>query len=161
MKFSNILFVALCCLQQLIFAQDPIYQPEREKTHNLVHTKLNVDFNFAAKTMNGEAWITAKPHFYSSKTITLDAKAMVIHEVKMNQKPLTFSYDDNLKLNIQLPKTFQKDEEFTIYIKYTAQPEKVYQKGSSAITDAKGLYFINPDGLNKTKPKKIGTQGET
>jgi aminopeptidase N len=79
----------------------------------------------------------------------------------MNQKPLSFSYDDNLKLIIQLPKIYQKDEEFTIYIKYTAQPEKVYQKGSSAITDAKGLYFINPDGLNKTKPKQIWTQGET
>jgi aminopeptidase N len=111
--------------------------------------------------MNGEAWITAKPHFYSSKSITFDAKAMLIHEVKMNEKPLTFSYDNNLKLTIQLPKTYQKDEEFTIYIKYTAQPEKVYQKGSAAITDAKGLYFINTDGLNKTKPKQIWTQGET
>ncbi|WP_445747282.1 M1 family aminopeptidase [Polaribacter sp.] len=161
MKFSNILFAALFFIQQFLIAQDPTYQPEREKTHNLVHTKLNVDFNFAAKTMNGEAWITAKPHFYSSKTITLDAKAMLIHEVKMNQKPVSFSYDDNLKLTIQLPKTYQKDEEFTVYIKYTAQPEKVYQKGSNAITDAKGLYFINPDGLNKTKPKQIWTQGET
>ena len=161
MKFSNILFAALLCVQQFLSAQNPTYQPEREKIHNLVHTKLNVDFNFAAKTMNGEAWITAKPHFYSSKSITLDAKAMLIHEVKMNQKPLPFSYDDNLKLTIQLPKTYQKDEEFTLYIKYTAQPEKVYQKGSNAITDAKGLYFINPDGLNKTKPKQIWTQGET
>lgn len=161
MKFSNILCVALCCLQQLIFAQDPTYHPEREKVHNLVHTKLDVDFNFAAKTMNGEAWITAKPHFYSSKSITLDAKAMLIHEVKMNQKPLTFTYEDQLKLTIQLPKTYQKDEEFTVYIKYTAQPEKVYQKGSAAITDAKGLYFINADGLNKDKPTQIWTQGET
>ena len=161
MKFSNILFAALLCLQQFTSAQNPTYQPEREKIHNLVHTKLNVDFNFAAKTMNGEAWITAKPHFYSSKSITLDAKAMLIHEVQINQKPLSFSYDDNLKLTIQLPKTYQKDEEFTLYIKYTAQPEKVYQKGSNAITDAKGLYFINPDGLNKTKPKQIWTQGET
>ncbi|PQJ74282.1 M1 family metallopeptidase [Polaribacter gangjinensis] len=161
MKFSNLFFAALLCVQQFLSAQNPTYQPEREKIYNLVHTKLNVDFNFAAKTMNGEAWITAKPHFYSSKSITLDAKAMLIHEVKMNQKPLPFSYDDNLKLTIQLPKTYQKDEEFTLYIKYTAQPEKVYQKGSSAITDAKGLYFINPDGLNKNKPKQIWTQGET
>jgi aminopeptidase N len=161
MKFPKMIFVVLLFVQQLIIAQTDTYQPEREKTHNLVHTKLAVDFNFTAKTMNGEAWITAKPHFYSSKSITFDAKAMLIHEVKMNEKPLTFSYDNNLKLTIQLPKTYQKDEEFTIYIKYTAQPEKVYQKGSAAITDAKGLYFINTDGLNKTKPKQIWTQGET
>jgi aminopeptidase N len=161
MKFPKMIFVVLLFVQQLIIAQTDTFQPEREKTHNLVHTKLAVDFNFIAKTMNGEAWITAKPHFYSSKSITFDAKAMLIHEVKMNEKPLTFSYDNNLKLTIQLPKTYQKDEEFTIYIKYTAQPEKVYQKGSAAITDAKGLYFINTDGLNKTKPKQIWTQGET
>ena len=64
-------------------------------------------------------------------------------------------------MTIQLPKIYQKEEEFTLYIKYTAQPEKVYQKGSNAITDAKGLYFINPDGLIKSKPKQIWTQGET
>lgn len=161
MKFPNILFAFILFIQQLIIAQNPIYQAEREKTHNLVHTKLSVDFDFATKTMNGEAWITAKPHFYSTNSITLDAKAMLIHEVKMNQKPVSFSYDDNLKLTISLPKTYQKNEEFTIYIKYTAQPEKVHQKGSTAITDAKGLYFINADGLNKNKPTQIWTQGET
>jgi aminopeptidase N len=34
-------------------------------------------------------------------------------------------------------------------------------KGSAAINDAKGLYFINPDGTEKDKPTKIWTQGET
>ena len=34
-------------------------------------------------------------------------------------------------------------------------------KGSAAITDAKGLYFINPTGEEKDKPTQIWTQGET
>ncbi|MFM9481371.1 hypothetical protein, partial [Streptomyces scabiei] len=34
-------------------------------------------------------------------------------------------------------------------------------KGSAAITDAKGLYFINPKGEEKDKPTQIWTQGET
>ncbi len=51
-----------------------------------MHTKLKVDFNFDNKTMNGEAWVTAKPHFYSTNKIALDAKAMLIHEVSMNNK---------------------------------------------------------------------------
>src|SRR5690606_2136829 len=33
--------------------------------------------------------------------------------------------------------------------------------GSAAITDAKGLYFINPKGEDKDKPIQVWTQGET
>ena len=136
------------------------YKPERDKIHDLVHTKLKVDFNFDKKELNGEAWVTAKPHFYATSHFSLDAKAMIIHQVSFNNKILEYSYDD-YKINIDLPKEFLKGEEFTIYIKYTARPEKVAQKGSAAITSAKGLYFINADGYDKNKPTQIWTQGET
>src|SRR5690606_9980415 len=52
-------------------------------------------------------------------------------------------------------------EEYTIYIKYTARPNEVKQEGSAAITDAKGLYFINAQGKDPDKPTQIWTQGET
>ena len=136
------------------------YKPERDKIHDLVHTKLKVDFNFNKKELNGEAWVTAKSHFYATDHFSLDAKAMIIHQVSFNNEILEYSYDD-YKINIDLPKEFRKGEEFTIYIKYTARPEKVAQKGSAAITSAKGLYFINADGYDKNKPTQIWTQGET
>jgi aminopeptidase N len=136
------------------------YRPERDKIHDLVHTKLKVDFNFDHKELNGEAWITVKPHFYATQTLLLDAKAMLIHEVSLNDRILDYDYDD-LIINIGLPKDYVKDEEFTVYIKYTARPEKVLQRGSAAITGAKGLYFINADGFDKHKPTQIWTQGET
>ena len=161
MKYQKIIVFCFVLISLLSEAQSKVYQPEREKIHDLVHTKLNVDFNFDNKTMNGEAWITAKPHFYSTNFITLDAKAMLIHQVSMNNSALKYTYEDGLNLIISLPKTYQRDEEFTIYIKYTAQPEKVYQKGSTSITSAKGLYFINADGSEKNKPTQIWTQGET
>jgi aminopeptidase N len=161
MKFQKSLLIIILLMSFLINAQQSSYKPEREKTHNLVHTKLKVDFNFAQKTMNGEAWITAKPHFYSTNSLTLDAKAMIIHKVSINEILIPFSYDNSEFLRIQLPKSYQKNEEFTVYISYTSQPEKVYQKGSTAITDAKGLYFINANGLDKNKPTQIWTQGET
>jgi len=142
------------------FSQSSIYQGERDKVFNLVHTKLKVDFNFDQKTMNGEAWITAKPHFYDSKEFVLDAKAMLIKKVELNGEKLDYTYND-YQLTIALPKIYKKDEEFTIYINYIARPEKVKQQGSAAITDAKGLYFINADGSDKTKPTQIWTQGET
>ena len=161
MKYQKIVVFCFVLISLLSEAQSKVYQSEREKIHDLVHTKLNVDFNFDNKTMNGEAWITAKPHFYSTNFITLDAKAMLIHQVSMNNTALKYTYEDGLNLIISLPRTYNRDEEFTVYIKYTAQPEKVYQNGSAAITSAKGLYFINADGLEKNKPTQIWTQGET
>ncbi len=160
MKYQKIVVVFFMLIGLISIAQNASYRPEKEKIHDLVHTKLKVDFNFEDKTMNGEAWLTAKPHFYSTNKITLDAKAMLIHEVSMDDKKLDYFYD-NLKLSIDLPRAYNRIEEFTIYIKYTAQPEKVYQKGSAAITGAKGLYFINSEGLDKNKPTQIWTQGET
>ena len=160
MKFRNIFLLNLLLFSASILAQSKTYRAEKEKKHNLIHTKLNVDFNFDDKSMNGEAWITAKPHFYATNTIALDANAMLIHEVSLNNKVLSYDYNEYV-LEIELPKTYTKNEEFTIYIKYTARPEKVKEVGSKAITDAKGLYFINADSKDTTKPIQIWTQGET
>lgn len=147
-----------------VFSQikDPIsiYRAEREKSNSLVHTKLKVDFNFDKLEMNGEAWITLQPYYYETKKLSLDAKAMRINEVSINGTPLKYNYNDE-KLVIQLNKIYQKEESYTVYINYVAQPEKVKQIGSNSITAAKGLYFINPDGLEKNKPTQIWTQGET
>ena len=160
MKFQKIVAFCVLLISYTNFAQSTFYRAEREKIHDLVHTKLKVDFNFSDKTMNGEAWITAKPHFYATDKITFDAKSMLIHSITLNNSKLDYNYDD-YNLIIDLPKTYQKNEAFTLYIKYTARPEKVKDKGSQAITDAKGLYFINADGIDKNKPTQIWTQGET
>ncbi len=160
MKFQRIVAFCFLLISYTNFAQSALYRAEREKIHDLIHTKLKVDFNFSDKTMNGEAWITAKPHFYATDKITLDAKSMLIHSITLNNSKLDYNYDD-YDLIIDLPKTYQKNEEFTLYIKYTARPEKVKDQGSQAITDAKGLYFINADGVDKNKPTQIWTQGET
>ena len=160
MNFQKIILFNLVLLSLNLIAQNPNYKSEKEKIHDLVHTKLKVDFNFSNKTMNGEAWITAKPHYYSSDKITLDANSMIIHEIELNNQKLAYNYDE-YDLIIDLPRTYQKGEEFTIYLKYTARPEKVKDQGSRAITDAKGLYFINANGIDKNKPTQIWTQGET
>ena len=163
MKFHKILFVVFLFVFSFSEAQqDPltIYRAEREKVNNLVHTKLKVNFDFQNKQLNGEEWVTLTPHFYPTSKVTLDAKAMLIHSVELDGQKLDFNYD-NFEMIIDLPKEYKKGEEYTLYIKYTAQPEKVKAKGSAAITAAKGLYFINPLGLQKDKPTQVWTQGET
>lgn len=161
MRFKLIAFFIAACFISTAFAQkNTVYRAEKDKIHNIVHTKLKVDFDFNKKQLNGEEWITLSAHFYPTDKVTLDAKAMIIHQISLDNKKLDYFYDGKI-IRIDLPKTYLKDEEFTLYIKYTARPEEVKQKGSSAITDAKGLYFINADGLDKTKPTQIWTQGET
>ncbi|MBE7697518.1 M1 family metallopeptidase [Tenacibaculum finnmarkense] len=161
MKFqSAFILILLFCTLNLFSQSTAVYHPETAKIHDLIHTKLKVDFNFKEKQLNGEAWIRLKPHFYQTDKVTLDAKAMLIDKITMNNQKLAYNYDD-FKLIIDLPRSYKKNEEFIIYIKYTARPEKVKQKGSAAITSAKGLYFINPTGLDKNKPTQVWTQGET
>ena len=140
------------------------YRATSEKKTALKHTKLRVSFDFAKQTLAGEEWLTAAPFFYPSDSLVLDAKAMLIHKVALQeqgkQQALPFSYKEDI-LRIKLPKTYQRGEDYTVYIKYTAQPEKVSDKGGRAITDTKGLYFINPENNPQGPMRQVWTQGES
>lgn len=147
--------------------EDPalnIYRAAATKVNDLVHTKLDVRFDYAKRYLYGKAWITLKPHFYATDSLTLDAKGMDIKEValvKGNRNiPLKYSYD-NMQLHIALDKSYNATESYIIHINYTSKPDELKVKGSAAITEAKGLYFINPDGKDPKKPIQIWTQGET
>jgi aminopeptidase N len=141
-----------------------VYRASAPRINDLVHTKLDVKFDYAKSYMYGKAWITLVPHFYPTDSLTLDAKGMDIQKVAIvkggSTTPLKYKYDGWV-LNIDLDKTYKGGEKYTVYIDYTAKPDEVKVQGSAAITDAKGLYFINPRGEEKDKPTQIWTQGET
>jgi aminopeptidase N len=141
-----------------------IYRASFPHINDLVHTKLNVRFDYSKSYLYGKAWITLHPHFYPTDSLSLDAKGMDIKTVSMNkgnqQIPLKYNYDGST-LRIHLDKTYRNTENYTIYIDYTSKPNEIKAQGSAAITDAKGLYFINPLGTVKDKPIQIWTQGET
>ena len=140
--------------------QRPVYRATETLLTDLIHTKLEVDFIWEKSQMNGVATITAKPHFYPSSTLILDAKGMDIHSVKMNGKDLKYKYSEDI-LNITLDKTYTRDDKYTVVIDYLAKPEEREEGGSAAITSDKGLYFINPTGEEENKMPQIWTQGET
>ena len=141
------------------------YRASATKINDLVHTKLDVRFDYAKRHMPGKAWITLKPHAYPTDSLRLDAKGMDINTVALmngsSQTPLKYNYADGMNLYINLGRTFKPGEEYTVYIDYVSKPDELKVKGSAAITDAKGLYFINPDSTVKGKPVQIWTQGET
>lgn len=136
-----------------------IYNASAKRSSDVIHTDLSVSFDWEKQHVLGQAELTISPYFYASDKLILDAKGFDIHSIKMNGKELTYKYD-SLKINIQLDRTYNRNEEYVISIDYTAKPNELNVEGSNAITDAKGLYFINPLG-NEDKPQQIWTQGET
>lgn len=145
-------------------SNETTYRQTAPKINDLVNTKLDVRFDYSRQFMYGKAWITLMPHAYPTDSLRLDAKGMDINNISVvdNGKnvPLKFSYD-SLQLRINLGKTYRPGEKYIVYVDYTAKPNLLKSKGSAAISDAKGLYFINPDSAVKGKPVQIWTQGET
>jgi aminopeptidase N len=105
--------------------QPGAYQATAEKINDLVHTKLDARFDYSKSQLNGKAWISLRPHFYPTDSLSLDAKGMDIHRVALvkNGKnlPLTYRYD-GMNLRIALDRTYRNNETYTDYIDYTARP---------------------------------------
>ncbi|MBL7759264.1 MAG: M1 family metallopeptidase [Sediminibacterium sp.] len=167
---KQILWIVFVLATELAIAQVPkeewksIYRETAPKINNLKHTRLNAAFNFEKSQLIGSAWLTLQPHFYPTDSLQLDAKGMEIKQVALvknnSNLPLKYQYDGK-QIRIQLNKSYSRNEAYTVFISYIAKPDELEAKGSAAITDAKGMYFINPTGADKDKPTQIWTQGET
>ncbi len=138
----------------------PVYNASATRHHDLIHTRLDIAFDWEKQHVLGKATLTLKPYFYKTNQLVLDAKVFDIHKITMNGKFLEYDYDFS-KLRISLDRVYTRDEEFKIIIDYTAKPNEGPSSGSAAITSDKGLFFINPLNENPNKPQQIWTQGET
>ncbi len=165
------------------------YRASTTRINDIIHTKLDVSFDWTKQYMYGKATLTVKPYFYPTSTLTLDARGMEIKEISLEymdfvktgydskkdpsgnyeanvsktiaKKALEYKYENDI-ITIKLDKEYKNNEQYTVFIEYVSKPNELKKKGgSAAITDDKGLYFINPDGKEKDKPKEIWTQGET
>lgn len=137
------------------------YNPSETILTDLIHTKLQVNFNWDKSQLNGVATITCKPYFYATDSLILDAKSMEIEKVTMNGNPLNFAYTDKAFLRIKLDREYKRTENYTVEITYIAKPDEKEAGGSAAITSDKGLYFINPKKEEGGHMPQIWTQGET
>ncbi len=140
------------------------YQASETRKYDILHTKLNVKFNYDSAQMSGEATLTIKPYFYSIRSIDLNARGFTIRKVALSKKDdlydLKYRYEKDV-ISIALDKQYSKNDSFNIFISYISNPNKLEKGGSAAINNDKGLYFINPDGKDSLKPIQIWTQGET
>jgi aminopeptidase N len=138
-----------------------------------------LSFDFKHKTARGLEMLKIHPYFYASDSVVLDAKSMKINNVAiatyinttmpdailfdtLNYKlqALKFSYHNN-KLCVYFNKTYTSKENINILISYIAEPYAEQIGGSTAISQDRGLYFINTDNSIAGKPVQIWTQGET
>lgn len=142
----------------------PVYRASETIVNDIIHTKLDVRFDWSKSYLYGKATITIKPHFYPVNNLKLDARGFDIKEVSLvkgnSKTPLKYDYDKKV-IDITLDKQYTRNETYVVFIDYTAKPDELEKGGSDAISNDKGLYFINPLGKEKNKPQQIWTQGET
>ncbi len=137
-----------------------LYRPSRTILTDLIHTKLELLLDWEKSQLKGKATITAKPHFYASDSLFLDAKGMDILAIVQNGKALNYTYNDTI-ISIQLNKQYTAKDTFSVVIDYISKPEERKLGGSAAIKSDKGLYFINPQNEEGGRMPQVWTQGET
>lgn len=136
----------------------PVYRPSATRQFDLLHTRLDLSFNWEEEQVFGLARLRLTPYFYPANRLELDAKQLQIKSISMQGQSLPYDYDQEV-LSVQLPRLMARGDTFEIEIDYTAQPAA--SGGSAAITSNQGLFFINPQGTEGNKPQQIWTQGET
>lgn len=141
------------------------YRASRTLHHDLIHTRLEVSFDWEKHQLSGNATLELRPYFYPQDTLVLDAKSFDVHRVVLlednQEKALNYDYDEK-QLTIDLGRNFTNNERYFVQIEYTAKPDEGEAGGSAAITSDKGLYFIGTDtSAFGNKPMQIWTQGET
>lgn len=139
-----------------------IFRSSATLTYDILHTKLDLNFDWNNQHVKGKAYLTIAPYFKATNNITLDAVGFDIHKVQMQSenKDLIYDYDGNI-LNITLDKYYTKHDKLDLYIEYTAKPNENHINASDAITSDKGLFFIDPLEIDPDVPTQIWTQGET
>ncbi len=142
----------------------PVYRASATKVWEIKNTRVALTFNWQEKTAGVHEWIKLRPYFYATDTLELDAKSMHIDSVmlvgKKGNTKLNYSYEKDA-LKIRFGKQYKMNDTVELYLVYTAMPYAEQSGGSGAITDDRGLYFINTDNKVPHKPAQIWTQGES
>ena len=71
-----------------------VYNPSETRVNDIIHTSLEVSFDWQNQYVLGYAQMDVKPHFYPTNQLVLDAKGFYIHSVKLNKKEARYTYDN-------------------------------------------------------------------
>ncbi len=145
-----------------VAVENKVYRPTAKLDIDILHTKLDIQFDWQNRYVIGVAEIDLKPYFRPIEKVVLDAVGFDIKLISMglNQTKVNYDYDGK-QIIILLERPYTRNEILHFRIEYIAKPDENLIGGSEAITSDKGLFFINPMGNDPDVPTQIWTQGET
>jgi aminopeptidase N len=140
------------------------YQATATRSMDLLHMDLDLSFDWENQQVMGKAKLRLTPYFYPQKIVALDAQDFEFGRVariyKGQLETLSYRYDEQ-EIQIYLPEELTVGDTVELEINYVAFPDRNSGGGSAAISDTKGLYFIDPMDTIPGKPTMLWTQGET
>ena len=155
----------LAAEEDFLGAEDELpYQATATRSMDLLHMDLDLSFDWENQQVMGKAKLRLTPYFYPQKIVALDAQDFEFGRVarihKGQLETLSYRYDEQ-EIQIYLPEELTVGDTVELEINYVAFPDRNSGGGSAAISDTKGLYFIDPMDTVPGKPTMLWTQGET
>ena len=130
----------------LSFAQEK-NAPERVRTYDVQHIKMNINIDWENKSIAGVVETKIVPLSNGFKEFEVDAYYLNVNYILgPDGKRLPYDYDDK-KLTIILPNTYTTNDTITYTVDYNCQPQS-------------GLYFVYPQELTPSYTNQIWSQGE-
>ncbi|MBW8873347.1 MAG: HEAT repeat domain-containing protein [Acidobacteria bacterium] len=123
------------------------YMPARQ--YDLQHLKLDLAFDWDAKSVAGTAIETLTPLLPGLDSLVFNAVGLEIGKVRVNGAERPFSLDPQAQtLTVKLDRPYGPADRIEAAIDYAAHPQA-------------GLYFVGPDKAYPAKPRQIYSQGES
>ena len=100
------------------------YKSSAKRTIDITHTRLELTPFFDQKSLYGKALLSIKPYNLPIDRIALDSQGMKIKQVFIIEEndsiEVSYTYNDDLHLIVNLNRTYRPDEPFTLFIEYSA-----------------------------------------
>lgn len=138
-----------------------VYHESASKSIDLIHTQLNLSFDWEQQMVIGQTSLLLKPFFYPLDSFEIDAINFTFDSLALirDRNPIAFHYSYNgSQLKFHSEKTFTPKDTLEVIIHYRVKPESDENHQSNG--DDKGLYFIQKDSLTNRR-QEIWTIGET
>ena len=85
----------------MVLGSNATYNPAEDRTWDLLHTLLDISFDWSKSSVSGTATLTLSPLFYDQTTLELDAVDFNIKKLLVNGKPTTnFPNQNNFPMSV-------------------------------------------------------------
>ena len=132
----------------------------RSRDYDMRHIALNLKFDWDKEQAFGTATVTLAPLTPNFQIVNLDAGALTINSVRLNERDLKFKYDEpNANLSIDLERVYNIGESLTLTVDYRTKGLVV--ANTLGFGGGGGLKFIKPTDDNPNRRRQIWSQGES